>query len=131
MNSQLWQDIFLLKRDYSRELSGPGILALVIDGHDPALIAAALDISAAAVKNIASTTMRDVLTQAQMCEAANRIFPCTAKRFPAVVRWLENVKECSWDDFLNQRELIEVLETRAYFNAFVNSTVNSPRSKQP
>lgn len=113
-----------------REMSSAGLLALVIDGHDPALIAAALDVPAATVKNVASLTMRDLLIQAQMYEAASKIFPCTVKRFPAIARWVGDIKQCSWDDFLNQRELIEVLEMRAYFKAFINSTVNLPRSKE-
>jgi len=82
----------------TRGIPDVGALALIIDGHDPAIIAAAFDTTAASVKRVVSLLMEDLL------------------------------KRCTWEDLLTTRELIEVLEVRAYFRAMQNSVVRKGES---
>lgn len=108
----------------TRVIPDAGALALIIDGHDPAIIAAALDTTASSVKHAASLLMEDLLRQVNLLSQAKGLFPGSHKSFPSVAKWLTSVKHCTWEDLLTTRELTEVLEVRAYFRAFQNSVVN-------
>lgn len=108
----------------TRVIPDAGALALIMDGHDPAIVAAALDTTAASVKHASSLLLEDLLRQVNLLGTARDKFPSSHKNFPAISRWLQVTRNCSWEDLLTTRELTEVLEVRAYFRAFQNSVVS-------
>lgn len=108
----------------TRVIPDAGALALIIDGHDPAIIAAALDTTASSVKHAVSLLMEDLLRQVNLLSQAKGQFPGSHKSFPSIAKWLQATKRCTWEDLLTTRELTEVLEVRAYFRAFQNSVVH-------
>lgn len=108
----------------TRFIPAAGALALIVDGHDAAIIAAAFDTTASSVKLAASLVMADLLRQVNLLSQAKGLFPGSHKTFPSVAQWLTSVNHCTWEDLLSTRELTEVLEVRAYFRAFQNSVVN-------
>lgn len=107
----------------TRVIPDAGALALIMDGHDPAIIAAALDTTASSVKHAASLLMEDLLRQVNLLSTAKGQFPASHKSFPSIAKWMQTVKCGSWEDLLTTCELTEVLEVRAYFRAFQNSVV--------
>lgn len=102
-----------------------GVIALLVDGAAPTQIAASLDISTSAVRELASAAVADILLR------TNSIRVVAGDEMSRTALWnlaqtmnkvaTSDNKTLSWLDVLTDAEFIEVTETRAYFRAFRNS----------
>lgn len=101
-----------------RPLPAFGVLALVVDGIDFAVIAKSLDAPCSVVKGYAEAAIRDL---------ANRVglqIPVAKRPYHTmgsyVIETLRN-HDIEWTAALSATEQLSVIETRAYFRAFENS----------
>lgn len=105
-----------------------GVVALLVDGAAPTQIAAALDISTSAVRELASSAMAEILLRTNDIrvvlggEVSRTTLWKLAQNMNKVVN--SDNKTLSWLDVLTDVEFAEVTETRAYFRAFRNSKLN-------
>lgn len=105
-----------------------GVVALLVDGAAPTQIAAALDISTSAVRELASAAVAEILRR------TNDIRVVSGDEMSRTTLWklaqsmnkvvTSDNKTLSWLDVLTDIEFVEVTETRAYFRAFRNSKLN-------
>lgn len=108
-----------------RQLPEAGITALFFDGHDVAVIARAHDVSAAAVKRMIISFVWDIIRQAGMQSIARAYLRTDIRTYAVFPRLVIERKHCSWEAFLNQRECMEVIESRTYMNAYTRFHVNT------
>lgn len=105
----------------ARPLPDAGITALLSDGQNPAVMAVALDIPVARVRALVTTCVLDLAAQAGIVfDTANEpILP--VRRLRHYLACISDKLDTTWEVLLTPREVIEVAETRAYFNAFLKS----------
>jgi len=100
-----------------------GIFGLVNDGANIAQVAAAMNTSCTVVRQhlyraISVLAERACVTDLELrCTQAHKIVPL-------LVKHISSRTGMSWIDLIEERESIELLETRAYFRAFRNSSVH-------
>jgi len=110
---------------YERQLPAAGITALFLDGHDVAVIARAHDVSAAEVKRMVIAFIWSIVRQAGMQSAARMYLRSDIRTYAFFPRLIAKWKHCSWEAFLNQRECMEVIESRAYMSAYTRFHVSA------
>lgn len=110
---------------HERQLPAAGITALFLDGHDVAVIARAHDVSAAEVKRMVISFIWDIVRQAGMQSVARMHLRTDIRTYAVFPRLVAEWKHCSWEAFLNQRECMEVIESRAYMSAYTRFHVSA------
>lgn len=105
-----------------------GVVALLVDGAAPTQIAAALDISTSAVRELASSAVAELLLRTNDIRvvAGDEMSRASLWKLAQNMNKVVNgdKKTISWLDVLTDVEFVEVTETRAYFRAFRNSKLN-------
>jgi len=100
-----------------------GVFCLVNGGANIAQVAAAMNTSCAVVRQhlyraISVLAERACVTDLELrCTQAHKIVPL-------LVKHISSRTGMSWIDLIDEREFVELLETRAYFRAFRNSSVH-------
>lgn len=110
-----------------RPLPETAITALLRDGHNPAVVAAAFDVPSQWVKRVVEATLIDLLRQAGLrvnpfmrVEVDTRL-TISWRRVDQIIEVVENHSQLPWEDMLSPREQLEVVEVRTYMRAFVRA----------
>lgn len=108
-----------------RELPEVSLAALLYDGYNVAVVAAAFDVPSKWVKETVDRVIVDLARQARMpILTFARLCPSWRR-----VRITLDEISChcgdNWEAMLSPRETVEVVEARAYLRAFSNSRVIS------
>lgn len=98
-----------------------GIFGLINDGANVAQVAAAMDTTCADIRLHIYRAIADLVTRTGLvldvaCTQAHKLVP-------VIVKNISHKTGLSWVDLLDETECLELIETRAYFRAFRNSSV--------
>lgn len=110
----------------TREISRIGIFSLLAREQDPAVIAAAFDISSKIVKAHGDIAVAELINQFALdVEPPKRRLYTLA---PYVRALLDHTSGRSWIYCLTSRRQLEVVETISYYKAFLNNRVKESKS---
>lgn len=106
-----------------RELPEVSLAALLYDGYNVAVLAAAFDVPSKWIKETVDRVLVDLARQARMpILTFTRICP-SWRRTRLSLDEVSLYCGSHWEGLLNPRETLEVVEARAYLRAFSNSRV--------
>lgn len=108
-----------------RPLPEAGIIALFFDGHDVAVIARAHDVPASEVKRMIISFAWVIVRQAGLQSFARPFLRTDVRTYSVLPRLITERKHCSWEAFLNQKQCMEVIESRTYMSAYTRFHVGS------